>query len=603
MMSLTKPWPSLKPGMDSFLLAALALSPALTLAAWDGTWQWYLFDGVTLVFTLTPTAAFFLTLLAIGAPLVALPMLRDDSAGTIGHILFGLLLIGMQLILLAGDFIGLFIGWEVMTWSSYLLLLRSPRTDMVGSQAYILFNLASAFFLLAGILVFYSVSGDFTIAAVADLATPTQLVLMTLFGLAFLIKVGNLPLHLWVPISYDQAPDSFSAILSGLMSKMGIYALFILLALFPDALTSVVGRWLNGPAAGYVLAWGGVITSIVATFKAIAQEDMKRLLAYSSIAQIGYITTAIGVGSALALGGALYHALVHTLIKLLLFTSIAGIIRQTGQRRFQDLGHLIYKMPISFFAVLIGIIGLAGMPPLPGFASKYLIFVALIDAQWLLLLAAMILSSTAAFVYCYKLIYAPFLGHATTPAAANATEAPWPYLLPQLILMGLLFGLGLFPGFAIEVMIDPVLVGLGMTPLDSPAWGILATPYGGYDGVVLMLVFGSGFALVTAVFFLLRGNLRRAGSPYDLSYAGEIPTAATPLHYGAGMGRELRRIPLVFAILSRSTYGFYQEVVRQTQIVAGYLSGLYGPNPQHWMVTAVLVLALGLTIQWLAFGG
>jgi NADH-quinone oxidoreductase subunit M len=582
--------------MMKLLFLGLSLTPAATLLSWDGAVIWPLFDGMTLLFDLTPLSAFFMLLLALGAPLVALPMLRGERDEP-AYALYALLLLGMQLLLLAGDFIGFFIGWEMMTWSSYLLLLRSPRTDLEGAQSYILFHLASAFLLLAGMLVFYSLSGDFRIHALGGLAIADKLALFTLFGLAFLIKVGSLPLYLWVPRSYDQAPDIFSAFLSALMSKMGIYGLMLLPLLFTDGFAGIIGNVLKGPAAGYVLAWIGIITSIVATFKAIAQEDMKRLLAYSSIAQVGYIVTAIGVGSSLAIGGALFQALVHTLVKLLLFIAIAGIILQTGHRRFIDLGQLISRMPISFFAVLIGIIGLAGMPPLPGFASKYLIYVALIDAHWLLLLAAMILSSTAAFVYCYKLIYGPFLGHANSPEAKTATEAPWQYLVPQVILMVMLVALGIFPGWAIEVLIDPVLVALGMTAIGAPAWGQLATSYGGYDGVVLMSVFATVFVLITALFLLLRGRMRRAASPYDLSFAGEVPTADTPLHYGAGMGRELRRVPLIGWILRHTTSGFYAGLTRQTQAAAGVMGALYSHNPQTWILLAVLIFAVTLTVQ------
>ncbi|MBK1717985.1 proton-conducting transporter membrane subunit [Thiocystis violacea] len=587
--------------MIKILFLAVSLSPALTLSTWGESLAWPLFGGIELLFDLNPISAFFLLLLALGAPLVALPMLRG-APDRPAYALYALLLLGMQLLLLAGDFIGFFVGWEIMTWSSYLLLLRSSRTDLEGAQSYILFNLASAFLLLAGILVFHSLTGDFRIQAIDQLGGPEPLALAVLFGLAFLIKVGTLPLHLWVPRAYDQAPDIFSAFLSALMSKMGVYGLILLATLFPEALSGLLGRLLNGPAAGYILAWIGVITSIVATFKAISQEDMKRLLAYSSIAQVGYITTAIGVGSSLAIGGALFQALVHTLVKLLLFITVAGIILQTGRRRFNDLGHLIDRMPISFLAVLIGIIGLAGMPPLPGFAAKYLIFVSLIDARWLLLLAAMLLSSTAAFIYCYKLIYAPFLGHANSPEAKTATEAPWPYLVPQVILMGLLVALGIFPGFGIQFLIDPVLTALGLAPIGAPSWGELATPYGGYDGVVLMTVFGTAFALVTGGFFLLRGRMRRAGSPYDLSYAGEVPTADTPLHYGAGMGRELRRIPLIGWILLHTTTGFLTGLTRQSLAAAGLLGGFYGRNPQTWILLAVLLFALALTLVTLTGG-
>lgn len=582
--------------MLHLLFFIVSLSPTLLLLSWDGSLSWTLIDGIQLSLALSPLAGFFLALLALAAPLVALPMLRRPFDWP-SLALYVLLLLGMQFLLLAGDFVTFFVGWEVMTWSSYLLLLRSPRADLETSQSYILFNLASAFLLLAGILVYYSLSGDFVIGPLAGLSFGQELTLVGLLGLAFLIKAGTLPLHIWIPSSYDQAPDAFSAFLSGSISKMGVYGLILLLTLFPDALASLAGRFLNGPAAGYLLAWAGVITSVVATFKAISQEDMKRLLAYSSIAQVGYITTAVGVGSSLAIAGALYLALVHTLVKVLLFISVAGIVLQTGQRQFKDLGRLIERMPISFFGVLIGIIGLAGMPPLPGFAAKYLVFVSLVDARWLLLLAAMILASTAAFIYCYKLIYAPFLGHANSPEAKEAREAPWPYLVPQVILMGLLVLFGLFPGLAIDVLIDPVLTGLQMAPIGADSWAKLSTAYGGYDGVVLMLVFGIAFVVVTGIFLLLRGRMRRAGSPYDLSFAGEVPTADTPLHYGGGMGRELRRIPLVGWILRQGTRGFYLGLAGQMRAAAALLGTLYVGRPQTWILIAVVALAVSLAAQ------
>jgi formate hydrogenlyase subunit 3/multisubunit Na+/H+ antiporter MnhD subunit len=583
------------------LFLAVSLTPALTLLTWDGALVWPLFGGFELLFELGPLGAFFLLLLALGAPLTALPMARG-TPDRAAYALFALLLLGMQMLLLAGDFIGLFIGWEIMTWSSYLLLIRSTRATLEGAQTYILFNLASAFLLLAGMLVFYSLTGDFRIAPLTEASSAERWTLFVLLGLAFLIKVGALPLHRWIPLGYDQAPDLFSAVLAGLISKMGLYGLLLLPTLFPDALAGLAGRWLNGPTAGYGLAWIGAITAVVATFKAISQQEIKRLLAYSSIAQLGYVVTAIGVGSSLAVGGAIFQTLVHTLVKLLLFITFAGIVLRTGQRRFNDLGHLIDRMPIAFFAVLIGIIGLAGMPPLPGFAAKYLVFVGLIDARWLLLLAAMMLSSTAAFIYCYRLIYGPFLGHANSPEARAATEAPWSYLVPQVVLMGLLVLLGIFPGFAIEVVVDPVLTALDLAPIGAPSWGELATPYGGYDGVVLMTVFGSAFVIITALFWLARGRMRRAGSPYDLSFAGEVPTADMPLHYGAGMGRELRRIPLVGWILAQTTAGVQAGLTRQTLAAAGLLGGLYRRDPQTWILLAVLVLTVALTLPALNGG-
>lgn len=587
--------------VSPWLFVLLTFFPALILGLWDGTISWSLVQGMSLEFALEPLGAFFLVLLAVGAPLVAVAWLRHDR-GLGGYLLYLLLLVGMTGVMLAQDFIGLFIGWEIATWASYLLLLRSGRLDLETAQAYILFNLASAFLLLAAILVVYFGTGSFAIEPLTALEGTSRGAAVGLFVVAFLIKVGAVPLHFWVPGSYDQATDVFTAFLAGLMSKLGVYGLLLVLAPFPAVWDALGGAWLDGPAAGYALAWFGVITSLLATFKAIAQEDIKRLLAYSSIAQVGYVVTAIGVGSALALGGALFHSLVHTLVKLLLLLAVAGIVQQVGVRRFTDLGGLIYRMPVTFFSVLIGIIGLAGMPPLPGFASKYLVFVALLEAQWLLLFAGMILASTAAFLYCYKLIYAPFLGHAHSPALREAREAPLTLLIPQVLLMIALVVLGTVPGLAISQLLDPALQGLGLPPIGGASWGAVVTPLGHYNGGVLMAVFGGAFAIVTGLFFIIRGNMRRTTSPYDLSYAGEVPTEETPLHYASGMGRELQRIPAIAWILGHSATGFYRGLARQMQASSGVIAGAYSNNPQAWMLTAVVVFALILTAPLLIGG-
>ncbi len=552
------------------------------------------FSNISLAFALNPINSFFLLLLGIGVASVMLPMIKESKS--VGFLaLFALVVGGMAMLLSAAEFVSFFIGWEIMTWGSYLLMLKSSRSTQRGTLLFILFNLASAFLLLGGILLLYAHTGSFALAQAKELDVFTLL----LFMFAFLIKIGTMPLHYWLPQSYDEAPDSFTPFLSALVSKMGVYGLVVLFfVMFPNALYEIGGKWLNGPLFGYVLAWAGVVTSIVATFKAISQDDAKRLLAYSSIAQVGYITTAIGVGSALALGGALFHALVHTVVKLLLFISIAGIVATIGKRGFSELGGLIYKMPISFFGVLIGIIGLAGMPPLPGFASKYLIYVSLLDAKWLLLLAAMILSSTAAFIYCYKLIYGAFLGHPNSPEARGAHEASLFYLIPQVALMLLLVGLGVFPGIVLESLINPMLMTLGLEIIHNNGLGELSTKYGGYDGVVLILVFGIAFAVIAALFFALRGKLVRADE-YDIAYCGEVPDSSTPLHYGGGMGRELSRIGLVAMILKNSTARFYNGIASESLSLSGVFGAFYSGSLQSY----ILFVALLFGALLLFFGG
>ncbi len=577
----------------NILFFFINLIPLLFLYSLDGNFHIALNVGNNFTLSLhqTPLGTFFAYLSLIAFLLVIIAQNRKKLS--FGYYMLELLLsIAMFGIVFAGDFITFFIGWEVMTWSSYFLIAKSSKIDTKTLQKYILFSLTSAFFLIAAIVIVssYALSYEFEAVKKVFYTIPfaVQFAIIVLFSISFFIKAGVIGVHYWVVDTYEKAPDLFSAILSAVMSKMGIYGLFLIYGIIVgySNLQILFGSLLNGTTFGYVLAWIGVITSIIATFKAITQDEVKRLLAYSSIAQLGYIISAIGLGVAYGIGGALYHTLIHTIIKLLLFINVAAIIAQTGKSRFSELGGLIYKTPVSFVMLLIGIIALAGMPPLGGFASKFMIYSSLVETKFAIVLVAMLFSGAASFLYCYKLVYGIYLGHPTSKELENQKEVHFTYLIPQIILAILLVGTGAFPGLFVKV-INPVLKEFALTPIPYSGAGVMHTFIGDFNGFFIITAFAAIFIVILLIVVSLRSKAIRNKDRFDLSYCGEVPGEKTPLHYGYSIGKELHRITFVNMILKRSVSNFYEALALQTKKSSELLSRMYCGNIHN---TAIAIL-------------
>ncbi len=357
---------------------------------------------------------------------------------------------------------------------------------------------------------------------------------------------------------------------------MGVYALIIFVV--------------NITQPAYVLAVMGVMTSIIATFKAIQEDSIKRLLAYSSIAQLGYIVTVLGVSD--GMGGALYHSLIHTAVKLLLFINVAGIIFITGRQKFSELGGLIYRMPQSFVLLLIGIITLAGMPPLGGFASKFMIYTSLLDAKYLLVLAAVMFSSASAFLYIYKLIYGIYLGHPTNKKLERVKEVPLSFLIPQYILSIVLIVLGTFPALVVPYF-NKILEELNLKTITFTDTATLITPHAQYNGFIVMSAFAAIFVLVLLVFVSLRSKAKEAKDRFDIAYCGEEPNEATHLHYGFSMGKELKRVGFISVILKNSSSTFYDFLAKQILAISEMTRKIYsGKLSLNFNIAILFVIIL-----------
>ncbi len=545
----------------------------------------------------------FAVIISVGGFLIILASLknvRDRGYATSFHFFINLSIFGMLLAVYTSDLIGFFIGIEIMTWASFLIINLSRDRAKSSSIYYVLFNVLSAYLILMAILLIYSESKSMLFSeiqrdfALHRLSGFTHYASLILFSLGIITKIGVMPLHIWLPNAYNDAPDSYTPFLSALISKVGVYAFIVFISMFygQDILKLMLGKVLGSSTIGYIIAWLGVITSIVATFKAIVQEDIKKLLAYSSIAQLGYVITALGVGTNTAIAGAIYHTVNHAIMNALLFITIAGIIHRTGKSKFHQLGRLIYKMPLSFMAVLMGIIGLAGMPPLSGFASKWMIYTSLVETKWIILLMGTIVASTGAFIYCYKLIYGIFLGQPTSVKPDSVKEIHFVYWIPMLILMGLLVLFGMFPGLLLNPIND--ILGLMRLPLiDVQSSQVLSTGIGGFNGFTVMMTFGTAFVIVFLLFSLFSLKTKKHNTHrLDIAYAGETPTEDTPLHYGYGMGKELHRIPWVGRILKRSATRFFAVVGQHIESASEFIRGIYTGDGQKAIISAIILTSI-----------
>jgi NADH-quinone oxidoreductase subunit M len=520
------------------------------------------FTDIIVSLRATALANFFALLIAFSFLMLAflIPKYKLTKSFTA---LFLLLCAALFLIVYANDYLLFFIGWEVMSISTYFLLSSTLTKEAL--LKYIIFAMASALSIFVAILILYSAKGSFLYVNAASSfealsqAEGVAFALLMLFGI--FVKLGVIGFHYWLVDAYEESHHLFTAFLSAVLSKMGVYALIILS-------TQVL-------ELSYTLAIMGVLTSIIATFKAIQEDSMKRLLAYSSIAQLGYIVTVLGVAD--GMGGALYHALIHTAVKLLLFINIAGIIFITGRDKLSDLGALIYKTPQSFVLLLIGIITLAGMPPLGGFASKFMIYTSLLDAKYLLILAAVMFSSASAFLYVYKLIYGIYLGHPSHKKLESAKEVPLSFLIPQYILAFVLITLGAFPALVVPYF-NQILQETGKNAIAFDSYTTLSSGFASYNGLVIMAAFGAIFVLVLLFFTSLRSKVKEAKDRFDVAYCGEEPTEATHLHYAFSMGKELQRVGFVAVILKNSSKYFYEYLAAQTTAFSEIFRKIYSGN-------------------------
>ena len=370
----------------------------------------------------------------------------------------GLIAAAIALVLTAQNGILFLLAWEIMALASYFLITTEDDLEATRRAGFIyLVATHTGTLALFSLFALLDLScGTFSLPAAGTLpagGVTTAIFLLALFG--FGLKAGIMPLHIWLPGAHAAAPSHISALLSGIMIKTGIYGLVRITSLFAE-----IPLWW-----GWVLIILGVITGIFGVAYALAQHDLKRLLAYHSVENIGIITLGLGLAllgrsaglpelAMLGLAGALLHVVNHSLFKSLLFLSAGAVIHATGTREIDQMGGLIRSQPWTAALFLGGAVAICGLPPFNGFISEWFIyqgsFRALIDQRLTLSLAILVAPvlaligglALACFVKVFGIV---FLGAPRTPAAASGHDATLLMRATMLVLLAACLSIGLLP--------------------------------------------------------------------------------------------------------------------------------------------------------------
>ena len=363
---------------------------------------------------------------------------------------FFILSFGIIGVFFVHDFLSFYVFLEVVTLSSYFLIIQPWRKDTLEAGfKYLIMNLIGGVLILFSILVLFNFTGSFDYSAISQIAGSLSIdmgiLISSTFLIGALIKCGAVPFHTRLPDAHPAAPSPISAILSGIVIKIGVYGIIrymLTLQLFPE-----------------ILVFVGVFSMLFGIILALRQDSIKRLLAYSSISQIGYILLGIGLGTGLGMGGGIFHAVSHTLFKMLLFLCVGAIIYCTGERKIQHLGGLAIRMPVTFALFTIGAFSISGIPPFNGFVSKEILYQACYGMPYLETI--LILTAAGTFALSFKMFRHVFLGD--LPAGMwKAKDPSLLMLVPMFVLASACLGFGLFWQKAFFQYVYPVMAESGL---------------------------------------------------------------------------------------------------------------------------------------------
>jgi len=377
------------------------------------------------------------------------------------YILFMLMLAGMNGIIISGDLFNLFVFLEIASIASYALVaFGTEAEELEASFKYAVMGSVASSFILLGIALLYSYTSTLNMADIALVLSskPSGMIVKfigVLFLAGFALKAALVPFHAWLPDAHPSAPATISAMLSGVFIKtLGVYALcrvfFNILGLSHQIF--------------FILIILGIISMIVGAFLAIAQRDIKRMFAYSSISQIGYIIFALGIGTPLAIFGGLFHLFNHAIFKSLLFLDSGAIEYSTNTRDLKRLGGLNGRLPVTGITSLFGSMSISGIPPLGGFWSKLIIIIAAIQARYFGAAIVAILVSIVTLAYYLKFQSYAFFGKLDV-AWLKIKEVPWTMRLSMIVLaiICVVSGLLIIPLFKpfLQSAVNVLLLGTG----------------------------------------------------------------------------------------------------------------------------------------------
>jgi len=397
-----------------------------------------------------PVGLFMSTLVALAGFIVSIYAIASIKTGptTRYHTLYLLLLIGATGLVLTGDIFNLFVFFEILTISSYALVAyHGDRGGLEAAAKYLVQGAVGSSLILLGIGLLYGLTGTLNMASIAAAVGPVTsvsvFVAMALIVVGLGVEAAIFPLNAWLPDAHSSAPSTISAILSGIAIEVGLYAV-----------VRVVFTVFGASSMLLFLAFLAVLTLLVGEMCAFAQHNIKRMLAYSSIGQIGLILFAVALASSASVAAGLFQLLSHTLSKVVLFLAAGYMIHRSGSTEISSLEGMGMRMPLTSLAFAVAAFSLVGLPPFAGFPSKFLIIrtaVAQQGALFLVLVGLVLFGTVIEGTYFFRVVQAIFFKKRDSQPARD--EAPALALVPMFLVVALIIAIGVYPD-AITGLLD-----------------------------------------------------------------------------------------------------------------------------------------------------
>jgi hydrogenase-4 component B len=589
------------------LARLLAIAPAETLALPLGV-PW-----IGAHFRTDALTAFFLVIVNFGGAITSLYALgygRHEVSPSRVLPFYPAFLAAMNLVVFADDAFTFLLSWELMSLASWAIVMAhydDPSTLRAG-YIYLLMATFGTLCLLLAFGLLAGPDGGYAFATIRAFP-PTALtaalaVVLVVIGAGS--KAGLVPLHVWLPLAHPAAPSHVSALLSGVMTKIGVYG-------FIRIVFDLIGEpppW----AALLVLGLGGV-TAVLGVLYALMQHDLKRLLAYSTVENIGIIFIGLGlalgfrsngmiVPAALALTAALFHVLNHSLFKSLLFFGAGAVLVATNERNMEHLGGLIHRMPQTAFVFLIACASISALPPFNGFVSEWLTFQAILVSpqlphwglKFMIPAVGALLALSAAFAgACFvKAFGVSFLGRPRTPAAESAAETDGFSLAAMVILAALCVLAGVLPGFVIDALAPVVkgLIGNVMPKQAGVPWLSIvpiAESRSSYNGLIILAFLICSGSLTAAVIHRFATRATRRSAIWDCGFPLTNPQSQ---YTSSSFAQPIRRVfgTVIFSVhetLDMPRPGDMRAGHFRTRIIDPAWRYVYGPLVRSVSSTAI----------------
>ncbi|MCP4719954.1 MAG: hydrogenase, partial [Desulfobacteraceae bacterium] len=379
-----------------------------------------------------------------------------------------LLIAAMALVVTAANIITFMLSWEIMSLSSFFLVVYNYESEenRRAGYLYFIFSHVGAMFIFVAFAIIYGYTGSFGFENMGALPETAKYLIFIFSFIGFGSKAGVFPFHVWLPHAHPAAPSHISAVMSGVMIKTGIYGIIRIYSLldFPT------------PAFGYIVLVAGVISGVLGVVYALGQQDLKRLLAYSSVENVGVILIGMGIGmigvssgnpvmAVLGFSGCFLHILNHSIFKSLLFMGAGMVLHKTGTRSIDALGGLLKNMKITGATFIIGALAISGLPPFNGFVSEFFIYVGAFKGIGLgktafvmsiIGIVGLAVIGGLALACFTRVVGVVFQGEPRTTAAENVNEKGATMLVSMVGLAGLCLLIGVVPGIFIYMPMKAV---------------------------------------------------------------------------------------------------------------------------------------------------